>query len=572
MEPGGREGLVRKPSQGLRSRSLVSICPTLYIPCNVMPPSTTPDRKRPAVVEKLASYVQGVWHTAPDEGTTVLNAVTGEVVAQVSSTGIDMAGVLDHARGIGGSALRELTFHQRADLLKQLAGHLSERKDELYTLSAASGALHRDAVIDVDGGITTLFVFASKGRKELPDDTVLLDGASEQLGRGGRFFGRHVYLPLHGAAIQINAYNFPVWAFLEKLGPAILAGLPTVVKPATQTSYLAAVAARQVIESGILPEGSVQFVAGSLGDLFEHLTGQDLVTFTGSADTAARLRAHPAIARRSTRFNAEADSLNCSILGPDAGPGTAEFDLFVRALVDEMTIKTGQKCTAIRRAFVPRPMLAEVAEATRSLLARVTVGNPAVPDVTMGPVVSLAQREEVRRATKELATAATVVSGDPDHCEPVDADPGRGAFMTPLLLLADDPRPDVLHEVEPFGPVSTLMPFDSVGDVVGLAARGQGSLAGSIVTHDPAFAREVVIGTGPWHGRLLILDRDDAAESTGHGSPLPHLVHGGPGRAGGGEELGGIRAVKRHLQRVAVQGSPDMIAAVEGAAAAGATS
>lgn len=524
------------------------------------------------MADKLASYVQGTWHTAADEGARVLNAVTGDVVAEVSSTGIDMAGVLEHSRAVGGPALRELTFHQRADLLKQLAGYLTERKDELYALSPASGALKRDALIDVDGGIATLFVFASKGRKELPDDTVLLDGDAEQLGRGGNFFGRHIYLPLQGAAVQINAYNFPVWAFLEKLGPAVLAGVPTIVKPATQTAYLAAAAARQVIESGILPEGSVQFIAGGVGDLFDHLGGHDLVTFTGSADTASRLRSHPAIVRRSARFNAEADSLNCSILGPDAEPGTPEFDLFVRALVDEMTIKTGQKCTAIRRAFVPRSVLADVTDAAKALLDQVVIGNPADSDVTMGPVVSLQQRDEVRRAVKEITTAATIVNGDPDRSEPKDADPERGAFMTPLLLLAEYPQADPLHEVEPFGPVSTLIPFDATEDVIALAARGQGSLAGSVVTHDADFAREIVVGIGPWHGRMLILDRDDAAESTGHGSPLPHLVHGGPGRAGGGEELGGVRAVKHHMQRLAVQGSPSMIAAVEASAAGGTTS
>jgi oxepin-CoA hydrolase/3-oxo-5,6-dehydrosuberyl-CoA semialdehyde dehydrogenase len=321
------------------------------------------------------------------------------------------------------------------------------------------------------------------------------------------------------------------------------------------------------VESGILPEGSLQFIAGSVGDLFNHLGGQDLVTFTGSAETASRLRSHPAVVRRSARFNAEADSLNCSILGPDATPGTPEFDLFVRALVEEMTVKTGQKCTAIRRAFVPRQLLGAVAEATKSLLHKVVVGDPTDPDVTMGPVVSLQQREEVRRAVKEIAGVAEIVSGDPERSEPVGADPERGAFMTPLLLLAEDPYVAPPHEVEPFGPVSTLLPYDSTAEVVELAALGQGSLAGSVVTHDPAFARAIVAGVGPWHGRVLILDRDDADESTGHGSPLPHLVHGGPGRAGGGEELGGVRAVKHHMQRLAVQGSPDMIAAVEGAGA-----
>jgi oxepin-CoA hydrolase/3-oxo-5,6-dehydrosuberyl-CoA semialdehyde dehydrogenase len=362
--------------------------------------------------------------------------------------------------------------------------------------------------------------------------------------------------------VQINAYNFPVWGFLEKLGPSLLAGVPTIVKPATQTGYLTALAVRLVVESGVLPEGVVQFISGSVGDMFDHLTGQDLVAFTGSASTAARLRSHAAVSGRSVRFNAEADSLNCSILGPDAGPETEEFGLYVDQLVTEMTAKTGQKCTAIRRAFVPRGLMDAVAEAVHARLSDVVVGNPAHPDVTMGPVASLEQREEVRRAVKAISAVARIVSGDPEKCEPVDGDPSRGAFLTPLLLAADDAGPDELHSVEPFGPVSTLLPYDHPAEVVALAARGEGSLAASVVTHDPEFARATVLGLAPWHGRVLVLDRDDAAESTGHGSPLPHLVHGGPGRAGGGEEMGGVRGVLHHMQRTAVQGSPAMLSAI----------
>ncbi len=521
------------------------------------------------MVTTLQSYVSGRWQAPQDDGMPLHDAVTGEEVARVSSKGVDMAAALDHGRRVGGPALRELTFHQRAALLKALASSLREHREELYALSARTGSTKGDSLFDVDGGIGALFGYASKGKRELPDGTVFVDGAVEPLGRGGTFVGQHICTPKRGVAVQINAYNFPVWGPLEKFAQAFLAGVPSLVKPASPTAFLTARLVELIIATELLPEGALQLVAGSAGDLFEHLTEQDSVAFTGSASTAQRLRTHPVVARRSVHFNAEADSLNCSILGPDATPGTTEFDLFVRQLVSEMTVKAGQKCTAIRRAFVPEQLLDEVAEATRAQLEDVTVGHPLDPDVKMGALVSLEQREEVRRALKALREAGELLFGDPDRVEVVGADAERGAFLSPILLRgeADAPQP---HEVEAFGPVSTLMPYGTAAEVVELAARGQGSLVGSVVTSDIDFAREVVLGVAPWHGRLLVLDATDAKESTGHGSPLPALVHGGPGRAGGGEEMGGVRGLLQHMQRTAVQASPAVLGAVTGRYVAGA--
>ncbi|MGH3980538.1 MAG: phenylacetic acid degradation bifunctional protein PaaZ [Pseudonocardiaceae bacterium] len=509
----------------------------------------------------LESYVAGRWFAAPDEGTPLTDAVTGDEVARISSSGLDLPAMLDHGRTVGGPALRAMTFHERAGVLRDLAKYLTERKDEFHALSARTGATKRDSAIDVDGGIAVLFGYAGKGRRELPNDTVVLDGEAEPVGRGGTFLGQHVLTPLHGVAVQINAFNFPVWGMLEKLAPALLAGVPSVVKPASQTAYLTELVFRRMVESGLLPEGSVQLLCGDASGVLDHLTGQDLVAFTGSAATARQLRAHPTVLANAVRFNAEADSLNCSVLGPDAVSGTPEFDLFVGQLVTEMTVKAGQKCTAIRRALVPRGMVGDVVDATAQRLAEVVVGHPADDGVTMGALASLQQREEVLRSLYALRTAGQLVAGDPEDFTVTGADARRGAFVPPLLLHCDGERAEP-HEVEVFGPVSTVLPYDGVEHAVRLAARGRGSLVGSVVTHDPAVAREVVLGAAPWHGRILVLDRDDAKESTGHGSPLPMLVHGGPGRAGGGEELGGIRGVYHHMQRTAVQGSPDMLTAI----------
>jgi oxepin-CoA hydrolase/3-oxo-5,6-dehydrosuberyl-CoA semialdehyde dehydrogenase len=510
----------------------------------------------------LRSYVSGTWVTPDGEGDPVLDAVTGEEVARVSTAGIDMRGALDHARSVGGPALRDLTFHQRAALLKAIGGVLREHREELYALSARSGATLFDSRFDIDGGIGVVLSYASKAKRELPNEKIYVEGPPEQLGKGGQFLGQHILSPLRGVAVQINAFNFPVWGPLEKFAPAFVAGVPSLIKPASQTAYLTSRMVELIVESGLLPEGALQYVCGNAGDLLDHLEEQDLLGFTGSASTAQRLRSHPTVVSRSVRFNAEADSLNCSILGPDATPGTPEFDLYVKQLLQEMTVKAGQKCTAIRRAFVPAGVVDDVVEAVRAKLAKVIVGNPAEESVRMGALASLEQREEVRRSLKALQSAATIVFGDPEHVDVVGADEQRGAFLSPILLRADDAAAEELHAVEAFGPVSTIIGYRDTADVVDLAARGRGSLAGSIVTGDAHFARDVVLGVAPWHGRLLVLDQDDAAESTGHGSPMPMLIHGGPGRAGGGEEMGGIRGVLHHMQRTAVQASPRVLGAV----------
>ncbi|MFL6221251.1 MAG: phenylacetic acid degradation bifunctional protein PaaZ [Actinomycetes bacterium] len=518
----------------------------------------------------ISSYVRDDWYTAGDDGATVVDASTGEPVARVSSAGVDLAGMVEHARTVGGPGLRELTFHQRAAALKRLAAFLRERRDGLYELSARSGATAGDAGVDVDGGIGALFVYASKGRRELPNDVLYVDGPPEPLGRGGTFVGQHVHTSRPGVAVLVNAFNFPVWGMLEKLAPVVLAGMPVIVKPASQTAYVAELAFRHMVESQALPPGSIQLLCGAVGDLFDHLTGQDTIAFTGSAATAHTLRCHPAVVRESVRFNAEADSLNCSILGPDAAPGTEEFQLFVTEVVRELTQKTGQKCTAIRRSLVPAEHVGAVVDALGDRLAEVRVGDPRDQATTMGPLVSRAQLAEVGRAVAELGRGAEVAVGGPGRPELASGDPERGAFHAPTVLVATSPRAPELHTVEAFGPVTSVIGYRGAADAVELAALGRGSLVGSVVTADPGFARQVVLGVAPWHGRLLVLDRHDAAESTGHGAPLPHLVHGGPGRAGGGEELGGIRAVLHHMQVTSVSASPATVTAVTGRWTAGA--
>jgi oxepin-CoA hydrolase/3-oxo-5,6-dehydrosuberyl-CoA semialdehyde dehydrogenase len=515
----------------------------------------------------LESYAAGRWFQADDDGKPLLDAGTGEEVARISSAGLDLREMTAYARTVGGPAIRSLTFHERAGLLKALAKHLSDPetgiKDELYDLSARTGATRRDSTVDIDGGFGTLFSFASKGVRELPNDKVVVDGNLEQLGRGGTFVGQHVYTSRPGVAVQINAFNFPVWGMLEKLAPAFLAGLPSIVKPAAQTAYLTELAVRRIVESGILPDGALQLLCGSPAGLLDELTVQDSVAFTGSAHTAGMLRTHTNVMHGGVQLGIEADSLNCSVLGPDVGVDDPEFDLFVKGVVMEMTVKAGQKCTAIRRAIVPSASEDAVIEAVAARLAEVTVGNPRHEDVRMGALVSLEQREEVRKAIQSLRASGEVVYGDPEHVELVDADAERGAYLSPVLLRANRGAVEP-HDVEPFGPVSSVLSYDSLDEAVGLAARGRGSLVASLVTHDSDVASAVVLGLAPWHGRILVLDRDDAGESTGHGSPLPMLVHGGPGRAGGGEELGGVRAVLHHMQRTAIQASPAMTTAITG--------
>jgi oxepin-CoA hydrolase/3-oxo-5,6-dehydrosuberyl-CoA semialdehyde dehydrogenase len=438
-----------------------------------------------------------------------------------------------------------------------------EYKDEFYALSHRTGATGRDTMVDVDGGFGTLFSFSSKGRRELPNSTVILDGPLEPLGRGGTFVAQHVYTSRPGVAVQINAFNFPVWGMLEKLAPAFIAGLPSIVKPAPQTAYLTVAVVRRIIESGLLPEGALQLLTAGHEGLVDALGPQDILSFTGSAATGAILRNHPNVVSGGVQLNVEADSLNCSILGPDVAVEDPEFDLYVKQVVAEMTVKAGQKCTAIRRILVPEPMAGAVTEALTDRLSKVVVGAADQAETRMGPLVSLAQREEVRRSVKALRTSCELVYGDPEHVEVSGADAESGAFVSPILLRAGAGAAEP-HEVEAFGPVATVIAYGSVAEAVELAARGRGSLVGSLVTRDEDVAREVVLGLAPWHGRILVLNREDAKESTGHGSPMPVLVHGGPGRAGGGEEMGGVRGVKHHMQRTAVQGTPDMLTAVTG--------
>ncbi|MGB8328228.1 MAG: phenylacetic acid degradation bifunctional protein PaaZ [Steroidobacteraceae bacterium] len=514
---------------------------------------------------QLQSYVCGQWRAGRSEGTALRDATTGEVIARASSEGLDFRAVLEHARAAGGPALGRLTFHERAGLLKNLAKVLGGHKDEFYRLSYATGATKSDSWIDIDGGLATLFVYASKGVREMPDGHVYIDGGVEALSKTGSFIGQHICVPLEGAAVHINAFNFPVWGMLEKLAPTLLAGVPAIVKPATATAYLTALVFRRMIESGVLPEGAVQLVCGSLGDLFDHLGCQDAVAFTGSASTSQALRRHPNVIAQSVRFTAETDSLNSCILGPDAQPGSPEFDLFVAEVVREMTVKAGQKCTAIRKALVPAATGAAAIAALEAQLAQVVVGDPRLENVRMGPVASLAQRREVLEQVEKLRLDAQLVAGAGARWKPEGADADRGAFLRPMLLVCrEGAAAAAVHSIEAFGPVCTVLPYDSIDTAVALARRGGGSLAASVFTADPDIARRSVLGLAPFHGRVLVVDRTCAKESTGHGSPLPHLVHGGPGRAGGGEELGGIRGVLHYLQRTAVQGSPAMVSAVTG--------
>ena len=533
------------------------------------------------MTEYLASYVQGEWWTPSSDAraSEVRDASTGEVITRVSTDGLDLAGALEYGRTVGHRSLAALTFHQRAVLLKQFALALTARKDELYALSARTGATTSDSWVDIDGGIGVLFSYSGKGRRELPNSRVHVDGPVEPLSKDGSFLGRHVYTTLPGIAVQINAFNFPVWGSRQKHAPAHLAGLPTRRYPPTPPRYLAEAMVRILVESGLLPEGSLQLVSGSVPDLFENLRLGDIVGFTGSASTAESLKAHAVVQTGGVRFTAETDSINASVLGTDAVEGTPEFDAYVRQLVTEMTTKAGQKCTAIRRAIVPENTADAVIAAVQARITTKTVlGDPRAEGVTMGPLASTTQRDEVLRQVGRLQDAGgRIVVGTTDAPEVrrIDGSTGPspdGAFVSPVLLRFDDAQADAVHSIEAFGPVSSLVTYTSIDEAAALVTRGGGSLVTSIATHDPLQAVELATRIAPFNGRMLLLDRDDARSSTGHGSPLPNLVHGGPGRAGGGEELGGIRAVLHHMQRTAVQGSPEMLTALTGVWHAGAAS
>ncbi len=514
---------------------------------------------------RLESFVSGRWTPGAKEGQALRDAATGDVVATIDSTGIDFAAALAYGREMAGPKLRAMSFHDRAGMLKALGLKLMELMEEFYAESLHTGATRADGWIDIEGGIGTMLTFASKARRELPNTRVLTDGEVEVLSKDGSFVAQHIFTPLQGVAVHINAFNFPVWGMLEKIAPTLIAGVPCIVKPASQTAYLTELVVRRIVETGLLPEGALQLISGSVGDLLDHVTGQDAVTFTGSAWTGRKLKSHKAVIENSTRFTMEADSLNASILGPDAGPGTAEFDLFVREVAREMTAKAGQKCTAIRRVFVPRAHVQAVIAALGDRLEKTPLGLPGDEGTRMGPLASLDQRDEVRARIRDLQADAEIVAGNPNQVRVASGDADAGAFLNPVLMYCDKPfAAGAVHDVEVFGPVSTVMPYDDIEEAVALAARGKGSLVSSVFTDDPKVAEAAVLGLAPHHGRVLIGNRATAKSSTGHGSPLAPLVHGGPGRAGGGEEMGGMRGVKHYMQRTAVQGSPRLLSAVTG--------
>ncbi len=513
-------------------------------------------------MQQLENYIKGKWIKGEDDGQELYNAVTGEPIATASTSGIDMEQALAYARNTGNPALRIMTFQERGRMLRSLALHLLSQKEKFYAISAMTGATRIDSWIDIEGGIGNLFSNASLRRK-MPDTFFALDGDPISLSKGNTFMGHHLLVPKEGVAVHINAYNFPVWGMLEKIAVNLLAGMPAIVKPATVTSFLTEAVVKEIIASRILPEGSLQLLCGSAGNLLDFVTSQDVVTFTGSASTGLKLKGHPAILAESVPFTMEADSLNCIILGNDVEPGMPEWNIFIKEVKKEMTVKAGQKCTAIRRIFVPGNKMEDTWKAISSELEKTTIGNPANEKVRMGALAGKQQREEVKLQVQKLLASSQIVYGSLDSVNVIDADAEKGAFLSPLLLMNEDPHKNQEpHNVEAFGPVSTIMPYRDTEEAISLSKQGKGSLVTSIVTADRNIARQYVLGAASFHGRILVLDSKCAKESTGHGSPLPLLVHGGPGRAGGGEEMGGLRGVKHYMQRTAIQGSPDMITAI----------
>ena len=513
-------------------------------------------------MSKLENYILGKWIPGDGEGQPLFNAVTGEQIASATTKGIDMVAALQYARTVGNPALRKMTFHERGLMLRALALHLRNHLDSFYQLSYQTGATKADSWVDIEGGIGNLFAYASLRRK-FPDQPYCLDREYHSLGKANTFMGHHLLLPKEGVAVHINAFNFPVWGMLEKIAVNLLAGVPAIVKPATITSFLTEAVVKEIASSGILPNGALQLLCGSAGDLLNHVNEQDVITFTGSAGTGQMLKSNPHILASNVPFTMEADSLNCIVLGEDVTPDMPEWDIFIKEVRREMTAKSGQKCTAIRRIFVPQNKLEDVHLSLGKALAQTTIGNPLNEKVRMGSLAGEAQRQEVKAQVQKLLASSQLIYGSLDSVELIDADNTKGSFMSPLLLLNEQPfNNTAVHEVEAFGPVSTLMPYQSIDDAVALAKLGKGSLVSTIVTASQDLATKYVLGAGTWHGRMLILNNDCARENTGHGSPLPLLVHGGPGRAGGGEEMGGMRGVKHYMQRLAIQGSPDMITAV----------
>lgn len=513
-------------------------------------------------MNKLGNYITGKWITGDGNGQLLHDAVTGEAIAAATTKGLDFASILQYGREVGNASLRKMTFHERGRMLKALAMYLMERKEQFYQVSYHTGATKADSWIDIEGGIGNLFANASLRRK-FPDLPYCTDGDPIALSKGGSFMGHHLLVPKEGVAVHINAYNFPIWGMLEKCAVNWLAGVPAVVKPASITSYLTEAVVKEIVASNILPEGALQLLCGSAGDLLDHVTAQDVVTFTGSKSTGLMLKSHKVILEESVPFNMEADSLNAIVLGGDVTPGSPEWDIFIKEVRKEMTVKAGQKCTAIRRIFVPEHLLEDAYIAIGKSLVQTTIGNPLNEKVRMGALAGLGQREEVKQNIQKLLVGSQIVYGSLDSIEVIDADAQKGAFLSPILLMNEQPfKADAVHEVECFGPVSTIMPYNDLHEAVQLAKKGKGSLCCSIVTNDNRIATDFVVGAATHHGRILVLNREDAKESTGHGSPLPMLIHGGPGRAGGGEEMGGVRGVKHYMQRVAIQGSPTTITAI----------
>ena len=513
-------------------------------------------------MQKLQNYVTGKWIAGDGNGQALVDAVSGEEIVRATTEGLDFASMLEYGRKIGNPALRKLTFHERGRMLRALAFYLSERKERFYQISFKTGATRTDSWIDIEGGFGNLFSYASLRRK-FPNESYAPEGEPHNLSKSGSFIAQHILVPKEGVAVHINAFNFPVWGMLEKCAVNWLAGMPAIVKPATITSYLTEAVVREIIASGILPEGALQLICGSAGDLLDHVTSQDVVTFTGSASTGIKLKSNQNILNQNVPFTMEADSLNCIVLGEDVSPSTQEWDIFIKEVRKEMTVKAGQKCTAIRRIFVPENKMEDVWKAISQSLQQTTIGNPLNEKVRMGALAGKSQQQEVKNQVQKILASSRLIYGSLDSVQVIDADPGKGAFISPLLLVNEKPfHSKEVHEVEAFGPVSTIMPYKNMDEAIELSKKGKGSLCSSIVTSDDQLAKEYVLGAATHHGRILVLNADCSKESTGHGSPLPLLVHGGPGRAGGGEEMGGLRGVKHYMQRVAVQGSPTTLTVV----------
>lgn len=507
-------------------------------------------------------YILGQWTPGTGEAMPQYHALTGEVVSTVRSEGLDYAAILDYGRRVGNPALRRLTFQQRGQMLKALALYLMDRKDAYYKVSHMTGATRADSWVDIEGGIGNLFANASL-RRRFPNEIYHVEGETIRLSKENTFVGHHILTPKRGVAVHINAFNFPIWGMLEKVACNLMAGMPAVVKPSEQTSFLTEVMFRDIIASGILPEGALQLVAGTGRGILDFVDSQDVATFTGSAATGRKLRVLPSIIQNSVPFTVEADSLNAAILGEDALPGTPEFDIFIKECRREMVTKAGQKCTAIRRILVPANLLDEVQNALSKALVQTTIGDPSVEGVRMGALINRLQLSRVREHLDLLLKDSTIAYGDLEKFETVGASREKGAFLPPVLLRNENPFAQILsHETECFGPISTIMPYQNIGEAIELANMGKGSLVSTICSYDPTILREYVLEAGAFHGRIHLLNRSSAKESTGHGSPLATLVHGGPGRAGGGEEMGGMRGVLHYMQRTAIQGHPTDITAV----------